>query len=326
MTTTRVQMNPESGEFEDANNAPSTSNGFVNPDGVEKAPSTIRTNAGVTYRATSGASGEASESTTTRMNTADMRSGHPGLLATARTAWGSPASQLTPQTRVTLVDGSDTTLAAAEKMGLVARAPDGTYREVQQAEAEPETKNSAPDLTPVPLSDGTTITAHELHAHTDEVMNASMKGLDQFSQEQIVQRFAMDKLDEKFIHDTARANGLEPEDLAERVEAFQLAVLAELAPVAERTGVADLEHFAEWADENYGEDEMMDAFMAHVYGRDTSKYAGMMEEYVRRVLPRTEEVEKGGVKVAHGTDGKELVNIGGVQMSLKAAVRQGLIK
>lgn len=328
MTVTSVQLNPESGEFEDGNKAPSPSNGVHSPDAPAKVPAQVQVG-GITYRAGAGPNEVMSSTKVEQFSSLDLKSDRPGILASAMTPWGSPARELTPETRIELKDGMVVDLKTAQAMGLVERV-NGEYREVQQVAPTPQEDTSNADIMSqsVKLSaDGSrTTTAKEVLTESTKAIQASMNGIDPFFQDQIIHRLFTDKMDEVAVHDIAAANNMSTEELQARIDVFWAGWGAEVAVAANRHGIVDLQHFANWADENYSDSEMMDAQMAHLHGRDFRAYDKMMERYMREVLPTTASVEKIGVKVSKGKDGKELVNVGGMQMSLAAAVRMGFIK
>jgi len=67
-------------------------------------------------------------SNVTTVNAGDLESGYTGVLGTARSFTGAPASKVTDKTQVTLPGGMQTTAAAAAQLGYLVRNNDGSYR------------------------------------------------------------------------------------------------------------------------------------------------------------------------------------------------------
>lgn len=75
--------------------------------------------------------------------------GQHSVVASAHTADGMSPAHLTPDTRIYLDNGMETTLGAAEALGLVARNGDGSYRDVRIVDhTAPETVQNEPEQPP----------------------------------------------------------------------------------------------------------------------------------------------------------------------------------
>lgn len=276
----------------------------------EAPPARITTDSGVTY--TGGTTGETRQERGARANVADMKADRPGILSTAKTPAGSPAlsGALTPKHRITLPDGTETTLAVAEHLGYVECGPDGQYREATpKQEAQPE----APDQ-PQPFVD----------QKAERLLDETVRAVAPHTQDEIVHRVLTDKLDERTIHDTAAASGMSTEELRGRLTALNTAFTAQASAAAAEAGISDFKAWSDWARKNHPA-ELREAMQAHVYGRTTKAYGKLFDRYFRSTTPSTKALEAAGYKVSRDARGRELVEVDGVQMLLEAAAREGLI-
>lgn len=287
--------------------APTATNGVAKG---ETLPARVSLEAGTLY--STGAGGEVrQEPTGASMNAADLKADGTGILSSAKTPAGSPAlsGTLTPKHRVTLPDGIETTLQVAERMGYVERGPDGQYREATpKQEAQPEATDQ-----PQPFAD-----------QAERLLDQSVREIPPHMQDGLVHHVLTNKLDEKIIHDTAAASNMSTDELRGRLTALHTAFTAQATAAAAEAGISDFKAWSEWARKSHPA-ELREAMQAHILGRTTKKYDALFSRYFRETLPSVEALAKAGYKITRAANGRELVEVEGVQMDIKTAAREGLL-
>ncbi|WP_116401415.1 hypothetical protein [Methylovirgula sp. 4M-Z18] len=273
------------------------------------------------------------ESRVQRINMYNQPNGEAGLLASGNRG-GTPkvAADLRPDDTIK-INGLETSLAVAERLGLVKRAPNGGYENAsqeqvqnvvapqQQAEVDPREAdphyNQA--LHDVPATEAlhdlvSNVTAGtQTRALLDAVKNDGVVSFNTLAA-------------------AASEAGKEPSQVQEQVSHVLRAFRAQAASVASDHGVPDAERFFAWARENRA-GQLQGAMLAHGQRRTTSGYVPLIQDYLERLDEIAPEAVLGShvpgrpdIKI-YKKDGKVLVSAPGRgEMTWKSALRTGLVK
>jgi hypothetical protein len=251
--------------------------------------------------------------------------GATGLLATARTSWGSVAqpSNLKPTDRLTY-QGMEIEVAVAEKLGLVTRNPNtGLYQETGA-----QAPTDAPPAEPRFDGGDEGQDSRELFANPkaeDFVGMLPMEGQTAIATDLIENG----QVTEGSIHKLAQALGVEPEAAqryaAVAVEQFASQASEKLA----QFGIDDGEGFARWAMSARAA-EWKEAVRRHYIERTTEGYRGLALDYLNH-LHSTDPALIAGSNFGPGVTarlvGKTVMirspHLG--ELSFPAALRAGLI-
>ena len=268
-------------------------------------------------------------------NMADATNGETGVLATARapgSAMPRPVSELQPTDLVT-VGGMTTTVANAERIGVLRKNEAGRYVEANAPfsaadgdreenntetleEATEENAEDAPQVLPV---EGAEDTLREIVEHTNA--GERFNGLDQLLKQ--------GEVSEATLNAAASQMQVEPQVLREKVEtvtaAFERQAEAAVAKVAD----VDWNDFKAWANKQ-ALVRLQGAARAHVLERSTKGYEALARDYVADLALHNQEhilnaKLEGGLRVERV--GQDIVVFipGHGSMTYSSAIRAGLI-
>jgi hypothetical protein len=247
------------------------------------------------------------------------REGAIGILATARTPWGSIAGTLTPDTLVDTGGGVMASLAVAERLGLVRRDASGNYSEAtqgateEQAQEEPEDAPEAQQEAFKPEDEAALVKLAEGVA--PEVLG----GLAIPAALSIAETGALNITAE----DVQSRTGLDAERATEFLEKTTQLFQDQADDVARKAQV-DPEALWPWA-RQHRPDQLRNAVAGHVSARTLSGYRALAQDYLRSVVPDPHTLQDAGYEVRRNPSGETLVKLNGTWISATAAARQGRI-
>jgi hypothetical protein len=288
-------------------------------EGNAETPSSVRVlNGAMRYVA----GGEAQQIRHARVSVQEgERAGVTGLLATARTPWGSIAGTLTPDTLVDTGGGVMASLAVAERLGLVRRDANGNYTEATQGatEAQPEEESE----------DAPEVVQQEAFKPEDEaalvklaegVAPEVLGGLAIPAALSIAETGALNITAE----DVQSRTGLDAERATEFLEKTTQLFQDQADDVARKAQV-DPEALWRWARE-HRPDQLRNAVAGHVSARTLSGYRALAQDYLRSVVPDANTLQDAGYEVRRDpSTGETLVKLNGTWISATVAARQGRI-
>jgi len=269
---------------------------------------------GKVTRATHGGAGneEVWESTNVKVSARDLMPPVTGILSTARTAaTGGPAQRVTEHSIVTSSEGAEMTIKTAVALGLIRRDANGNYSDVEGktlVEAE------------APAADDEGLAFPDAVEAETSAFAASVPGQIQEAVIAQVLSGGLDALDPRH----AATAGHTPDTFRAGVSATINAFQAQADAVVSQAGAIPSD-FYDWARSN-ASDAMNTAMRNHVYGRNPTVWAALVEKYLRAVPPDAETLAKAGMKVQKDkASGDELVEVHGMRMSARVAARNGWI-
>jgi hypothetical protein len=260
------------------------------------------------------------------------------LLSTAKSAQGLPVTgrDLRPTDTVEF-RGMRSTLAVFEREGKVTRDATGRY----VATAEGNAGVSAPKGPEVKLglSDGGTVEEAAQEAfRADDATEATMTELvgsvDHSTQTVMLNSYlGTGEIDARAIERAAAQAGIEPEEMAAKVQAAQAGMEQAVEGLLAQHGVHDTDLFAEFIHGNgerlHAAREATRALLTANSTQGLRELADSFAENLDRIDPAgvTEALEASGIPFRRdGQSGKLLLTIDGYQVSFGQAVKAGMIK
>lgn len=244
------------------------------------------------------------------------------ILATARTAWGSLGMPLTPKSVVS-IGGLETSLAAAEQLGYVARNASGDYYETgltvqgQQEQTQRQEQEEASE------AQVDAVVFNEQHlAKIDEL-------IEKIPQQQYDATIAsaisngVESIDFDSLADTLGTNHADAVARSEFIIASyrgqaDAAVLPILGNAEDAT-----DDFYTWCETEYPR-EHQKALRSLLLGHSTADFKSLAKQYMLHTQPSDSLLNASGyeTKTEHG---ESFVKVQGVWMTTKAASRSGFI-
>jgi hypothetical protein len=247
---------------------------------------------------------------------AEARANAKGILDTARRPDGGVAGQLNASS-VVLIDGVETNLATAERMGYVSRNVDGNYvetgrsTEAQQSGNQADQQSGADDIV-------------GLHPEAAETINQLIADMPQYAYDAAVQKaihFGLESLDYRQLGDHMNTT---PEDAQQRV-GFILQNYRAAADSALKGIIGnDVSDFHDWAAENATKAQAA-AMVDLVLAGNMSKFKALAVQFQRAVNPTDAALKQAGFETKTEKDGTRMIRVNGMWTSLAAAVKLGLV-
>jgi hypothetical protein len=249
--------------------------------------------------------------------------GASGLLATARTKWGTPPRELQAETMVTLPGTQmQVELRVAERMGYV-RRENGTYVEVAQTEQQqPEQPQPSPQQQ----------RTEALNAQIAKDLSQIVGDLDQRTLDQIITEHAImygtSGQVEASVERIQSLTGWDAQRAAVYLAASEGAFKAQEGQLLDSFGIHESEHpdFVQWALAERPS-EFKRAAVAHRRAGSLDVYEQLADQYMRSTPPAAEALNAAGIATkTDATTGELLLRLpSGQWMSVRAAAKQGLI-
>ncbi|MEM6668725.1 MAG: hypothetical protein AAF661_05860 [Pseudomonadota bacterium] len=243
----------------------------------------------------------------------------------ARSQWGSPkALSAAAPTDVIVIDGIETSLSAAEKLGAVEAIPGGGYRRTEAAtQGNPKTTQGG--------TEGDTEAASFAFDDATEAQISdviSKTGGD--AQISTINSIAEHGFEAADFGGLASQLGVEPHEAQQQMASIFTAFENQAANVCAKYGVGDLADFRQWADAVGKGREIQAAMLAHAQQGDPGVYADLATQYAESYDTRDpnhvmEMLAEIGVK-SRFTDGQVILDVPGAgEMSWQAAHRAGIV-
>ncbi|WP_124945159.1 hypothetical protein [Sulfurirhabdus autotrophica] len=245
----------------------------------------------------------------TTVNANDFKREGDGILSTARTPFGNPATTLTKDSIITH-EGMDMSLQTAHKLGLVS-LKNGEYSEASE---QPSSTQDEPE------QDMSESMGDKVEAQLTELAN--MIPVD-FQTRVAESMISNGKIDYQNMGQTLGINSVE---LQQRVGVAEQAFRNQADKVLMSAGIGkeDLQGFVQWATSNKGE-EFKRTQREQVYGRDTRGYQALARAYLNANAPAVSSIPE-SYKPRTLRDGTTLVTLPGYpEMKLQVATKLGLI-
>jgi hypothetical protein len=263
----------------------------------------------------------------------DLPNGEQGILATAnRRGTPKPAADLRPDDRI-VIEGFETTVANATRLGYLSRDPSGTYRDnsanlaaaeaTQQAAAEQARQEAAADPH----------YGQPLDQPATEALSELVHGTTAGSQT----RALLDVVDKGEISMNTLAAlaseaSVEPGEIAAKAQAVMQGFRQQAASLAQSHG-ADADDFFAWAQEHQA-GAFKQAMLQHGQQRSTAGYVGLLRSYMENLSSRPGGSEvilnarfpDAGVSAYKNQSGEIVLRTPNGEVSWRVAVRTGLVK
>lgn len=244
------------------------------------------------------------------------------ILATARTAWGSLGMPLTPKSVVS-IGGIDTSLAAAEQLGYVARNASGDYYETgltvqgQQEQAQRQEREQASQ------AQEDAVIFNEQHlAKIDEL-------IEKIPQQQYDATIAsaisngVESIDFNALADTLGTNHADAVARSEFIIAsYRGQADAAVLPILGNAEDA-AEHFYTWCETEYPR-EHQKALRSLLLAHSTADFKALAQQYMTQTVPDAAALAAGSFETKQ-VGGESFVKIGGMWVTQRSAARTGLI-
>jgi len=253
---------------------------------------------------------------------AEARANAKGILDTARRPDGGVAGQLNASS-VVLIDGVETNLATAERLGYVSRNVDGNYVETgrsTEAHQSGQPLGAQQSGNQADHADDTV----ELHPEAVAKINELVADVPQYYFDSAINRainFGVDDLD---YREMARHMNTTEGDAMQRVEF----IMASYRVAADRavSGIidaAEADAFHAWAAENATKEQAR-AMTQLVFGGNTADFKALAAKYMKSTNPDDALLKQAGfeTKTENGT---RMIRIQGMWTSLAAAVKNGWV-
>ena len=235
--------------------------------------------------------------------------------STATKPNGSPATEITPDTIVT-VNGIRGRVKDFATAGALVKSGDGYTLAEAAGEAQPQGDlQSNPDAAIFPQEIGDTIQAAAEPFPQYAYDNAALTAMHAATTGEGLQSIT-DKL--------ARQTGMEPRDVAQRVEFIYDQYETQVSRYVTKNGIAqeDLQDFYEFCRGNQG--EMLKAIQRQAWQEDLAGWKGLINKFQNNTNPSLKVLKENGFEVRKLGDEPE-VRIGGMWMTPKQAAKAGLI-
>jgi hypothetical protein len=254
-----------------------------------------------------------------RSNSLDSIKGATSILATALNNAGSPTARYTPETSV-LMDPNNPmsriSLQTAEREGLVTRDALGNYTEVGKAV---EANQELPEA-PQEIEQALFEVVHET-AFSAAIADVPQVLYDQAIIKAANQAASKGSMDD-FAASLAATTGLPLEQLQQAQQIGQAQFQSQADKAIRSLGV-DPAQLYQWARENQPE-KLGRAVREQVSTRSLAGYRELAKTFMGKVSPAQSQLARNNfeTKTENGTD---MVNIGGMWTTVKAAARMGLV-
>ncbi|MGC5778331.1 hypothetical protein [Methylobacterium sp. NFXW15] len=262
------------------------------------------------------------------LNTADaLPTGASGILASARTPWGSPCINGITAKDVITINGMEVSVGTAEMMGMVHKDVSGRYVEtaggVEQATAGADAENQRQEREE--QLEG--LADPKVEADLDDLCSAVSPSLQVAAVEEIISAGAVDTTT---LNRAASEAGIEPSEMQQRLDGVLKGFEAQALKAVVGFGSDDPQGFIEWAQQHRPND-LRAAGRTQVMERSTKGYEPMVREYIASMAEHDPEsvmkAEFGGGITASKVRGQVLLNIPGRgQMTYRTALKAGLIR
>ena len=247
----------------------------------------------------------------------EARAAAKGILDTARTPHGTLGGKLGPNS-VVVIDGMETNLATAERLGHVRRGADGNYVETGMNTAA-NAQGAAPVAAPVDTQDDAMVMPQEV----EQVISNITEGLSQSQFEGILSKsvsFGPESLNYRQLADQL---GTTEADAQARVgfvmDAYQNSANAAVKTILNGNDADDL---WTWAADNAPEQHKKGMLELTMAG-STASLKALASQYMKSTNPSDEALAAAGFTTKTAPDGTKLVSINGMWMNLATAVKQG---
>lgn len=238
------------------------------------------------------------------------------IAATARTPWGSVASQINDESIVS-IGGMETNAATAAKMGLLKRDAQGNYSDSQGSN---QAQQQAPVAAPVADTDD----AVQIHPEALAGINGAIADLPQSIYENAVAKVISSGMDSLDMNRLGEYMETDPADARARME-FVVANYKAAADIAVRGIVGkDSSEFFDWAGTEAGEAGKQ-AMLQMVLGGSTAAMKALASTWVKATNPSDAALNQGGFETKTERDGTRMIKVSGTWTSLAAAVRNGWV-
>ena len=225
----------------------------------------------------------------TRVNSSDFSNGESGLMATVRRdGTPRPASNSKPTDRIT-IDGMETTVEVAERLGMITRDPRTGIRENVSPEALKEATGEA-------AAERAAEAAVKAQAASAEAMRAatlSGEGVEEAAQtlasnvgentqtRAILELAESGEVSENAINRAASEAGINPDEMRDTVNKAMGGFVAQASDHLAAKGV-DPTLFYQWAKTEQSS-EFKVAMLDHVRGRDVSAWNGLASRFMQNL-------------------------------------------
>lgn len=241
------------------------------------------------------------------------------ILETARTPFGSPASEITPDTIVTVTDESgakmETTVAVAAQMGMLRKTASGGYEE-----ATPQAKAEA-DVEDQPEDDSHLM---KVDQSVQDFVDQAHTALGESTVQSMINALVGDgEVSDANVRRYATDMGIEPEQFHDTVTSLIESYENHFNEFCNGHG-ADPEGFNRWLSENVDSHELMSRLNLYVHTSNTKEAFG---DFLETYRSKTAPVElPDGAEIVQSKYGRSLVRIPDVgEVEASVARKHGLI-
>ena len=263
-----------------------------------------------------------------RFRAEDIQPADAGIVGTARGAGGAPvaATNLKPDDLLTLPGGMQTSVAAAVRLGVIRKGPNG-YENVAQPAAT--TPNGAPSHAATPQPAAQSTPQEPAQPQYEGAAKDLSENVELGAQLAIIKDVAASgRASDATIARVAQQTGQDPVAVKLAIESATGAFMAESTSYLLSKGVTPSE-FVQWAQQNEAP-ELQRALQAHAIQKDTSGYDGLVDKFAATLARRDPPAAVAYARrlgIQASTNGREvLVSTDKGVMSFEAAVRAGLMK
>jgi len=216
------------------------------------------------------ASGQVFNTGPVSINASDLSTGLTGILSTAKSPAGGPATEIKPGTLVT-VNGMQMTVEGAVYAGLLTKTPDGRFIEAATPPPKEEVPTeAAPVQEEAPMSQ-----------EGQQYIQAVYETMGQAKAEQMMNTY-INNFDGDHGHALetfARENGYEPEHITKIVSRMGVPLQNQaVAYVSKKTGENGTD-ILKWAREEFSAEALRQVFRLHALGKDMRGYDAIIREY-----------------------------------------------
>lgn len=253
----------------------------------------------------------------------DRRNAAASILDTARTPWGTPAAKLEASS-IVMVHGMETSLGAAEQMGLVRRDAQGNYVEIQsgtlaqqgqpqgqpqgQQQGEPQNGDGDHFALPAPILDAINEAIDPIPQHIYE--GSIHKALN----------LGFDSLDYRALGDEIGTNEADARARVTSVaQAYQVHAGQAIKSIVSEPGEA-----LQWAASEKPK-EFARAMTQLIFGNSTTELKALASQFMKAVDPDDSTLKAAGFETKAERDGTRMIRVGNQWMTLRAAVKAGIV-
>lgn len=251
-----------------------------------------------------------------------------GILGTARNN-GFVTNNITPKSVVNTPQG-EMTVEMAHRFGLVGKGQTGEYYELTNEQVtsviqdSTNEQNIEPDTDSMPQQFNSRESVEALNTLEDNLHESFRDGLFNKTVDNMVTAPSDDEGNPIGVDlkDFAAQAGMSEDQFKSTYEGVIDGFQEQADSVLSSNGV-DPGEFYDWM-QNSRSEELRLAMKQHFYTRNPSVWKSHVDQFRREVAPNDEALEAAGVSVTK-RDGNSLITIQGMQMTVAAAARAGLI-